>query len=116
MSYNRAHHRAPSSALRVSLSTLFTCGARVYSGVCSPFPNGRELLEAVTMSHSPSNPRAEHKVGGQLKNADNFQVPKALRPHNQSEQVKISVRLHSGQLSRGEAACSDHQRLRASRL
>lgn len=66
-----------------------TCVVPVYSGVCSPFQNGKESLEAVTMSHSPLNPKAEHKVGGQFKNVNNFQVPKA-------QQVKVSVMLHVG--------------------
>lgn len=41
------------------------------------------------MSYSPLNPKAEHKIGGQFKNGDSFQVPKALR----TQQTKISVTL-----------------------
>lgn len=61
----------------------------IYSGVYSPFQNGKKILEAVTMSYSPLNPKAEHKIGGQFKNGDSFQVPKALR----TQQTKISVTL-----------------------
>lgn len=87
-----------------------TSVGHVYSGVCSPFQNWKEHLEAVTMSHSPSNPWAKHKVGGQFKNVDDFQVPKAQRPQH----VKIAVML---QVSRagGKASCSYYQRLRAIR-
>lgn len=58
-------------------------------------PECEELLEAVTTSHSPWNPRAEPKAGGQSKNVDNFQVPKAQRP-----QLSPDFRNASGQLSR----------------
>lgn len=87
-----------------------TSVGHVYSGVCSPFQNGKEHLKAVTMSHPPLNPRAEHKVGGQFKNVDDFQVPKAQRP----QQVKTAVTL---QVSRagGKAGCPYCQRLRAIR-
>lgn len=68
-----------------------TCVVHIDSGVYSPFQNGKKILEAVTMSHSPLNPKAEHKVGGQFKNGDSFQVPKALRPQQATILVTLQV-------------------------
>lgn len=58
------------------------------------------------MSHSPLNPKAEHKIGGQFKNGE--------FPGSQSSKATASQDFSnaSGQLSRCEAGCSYRQRLR----